>query len=102
MTEPSRPDRPATIPPADHSSVVGEILGDVTTKKRRPDPVAVVIFGATGDLTGRKLAPALFNVMLDKSLTEPTVIIGVSRRKMTPQAFGEKLLKPAQSHSRQK
>jgi len=106
MTEPTRPDRstpPATTPPpTDHSSVIGEILGDVSTKKRRPEPVAVVIFGATGDLTGRKLAPALLNVMLDKAMTDPTVIIGVSRRKMAIPEFAEKLKGPVAQHSRQK
>jgi glucose-6-phosphate 1-dehydrogenase len=102
MTETRRP-RSNTQPPAvDHSSVTGEILGGEPTKKRRPDPVAVVIFGATGDLAGRKLAPALFNVMLDKSITDPTVIIGVSRRKMPVPEFAEKLRGPATQHSRQK
>ena len=52
---------------------------------------AIVIFGATGDLTGRKLAPALYNLMLDGSLAEPTVIIGVSRGEMTAQQFAEQL-----------
>ncbi|MEO8703508.1 MAG: glucose-6-phosphate dehydrogenase, partial [Kofleriaceae bacterium] len=68
---------------------------------RRPEPTAIVIFGATGDLAGRKLAPALFNVMLDKSLNEPTVIIGVSRSKMPVTAFVEKLKAPVAKHSRQ-
>jgi glucose-6-phosphate 1-dehydrogenase len=105
MSEPQRP-APSTTPPAtqsqDLSSVVGEILGDVQTKKRRPDPTAIVIFGATGDLASRKLAPALFNVMLDKGLIDPTVIIGVSRGKLTNQAFAEKLKAPCGEHSRQK
>ena len=94
-----------TIPPApneEHSSVVGEILGDVVTRRRRPDPCAIVIFGATGDLTGRKLAPALFNVMLDRALAEPTVIIGVSRSPMPVAAFADKLKVPVATHSRQK
>jgi glucose-6-phosphate 1-dehydrogenase len=107
MSEPTRPasstQPPQTQNPAtDHSSVVAEILGDVSTKKRRPEPVAVVIFGATGDLAGRKLAPALFNVMLDKSMMDPTVIIGVSRGKLTTAAFAEKLKGPSAQHSRQK
>ncbi|HEU0030122.1 MAG TPA: glucose-6-phosphate dehydrogenase [Kofleriaceae bacterium] len=86
----------------DHSSVTAEILGDISSRKRRPEPTAIVIFGATGDLTGRKLAPALFNVMLDKSLTDPTVIIGVSRSKLSVPAFAEKLKGPMDQHSRQK
>ncbi|MBA3542013.1 MAG: glucose-6-phosphate dehydrogenase [Deltaproteobacteria bacterium] len=88
-------------PPVDHSSVVGEILGDVT-KKRRPEPCAIVIFGATGDLTGRKLAPALYNMLVDKQLKEPTVIIGVSRGALSIPAFAEKLKGPLTEHSRQK
>ena len=42
-----------------HSSVTGEILGSLSTKRRKPEPTTIVIFGATGDLSGRKLAPAL-------------------------------------------
>jgi glucose-6-phosphate 1-dehydrogenase len=104
MSDPNKPvQAPGTqVQSTDHSSVVAEIIGDVQTKKRRPDPTAVVIFGATGDLAGRKLAPALFNVMLDKSLTEPTTIIGVSRSKMAVSAFAEKLKAPVAQHSRQK
>ena len=50
-----------------------------------------MIFGATGDLTGRKLAPALFNTMIDGALPEPTAIIGVSRSAMSAEQFAEKL-----------
>ncbi|MCX5742019.1 MAG: glucose-6-phosphate dehydrogenase [Proteobacteria bacterium] len=88
-------------PPIDTSSVFGEILGDDSTKRRRPEPTVVVIFGATGDLTGRKLAPALYNVMLDGALKEPTVIIGVSRGALTKAAFGDKLKPAVTQHSRQ-
>jgi glucose-6-phosphate 1-dehydrogenase len=86
----------------DTSSVIGEILDDTPQKRRRPDPTAIVIFGATGDLTGRKLAPALFNMMLDRALMEPTVIIGVSRGEMTNAQFAAKLEGPVRQHSRQK
>jgi glucose-6-phosphate 1-dehydrogenase len=94
------PEQPKRKPPS--SSVVGEILGTVSTKKRKPDPTAIVIFGATGDLSGRKLAPALFNLLIDQSLTDPTVIIGVSRNTITPQAFGEMLKPRVAEFSRQK
>ena len=93
---------PTSPPPMDTSSVVGEILSDQPTRQRRPDPTAIVIFGATGDLTGRKLAPALVNMMIDKQLTDPTVIIGVSRRDLSPQAFADMLKGPVAEHSRQK
>ena len=99
MTEPQKAAPPA---PTIVSSVTGEILGDVTNKKRRPDPTAIVIFGATGDLAGRKLAPALFNIMLDNAMTEPTLIIGVSRGELTAQQFAEQLKPRVAEFSRQK
>src|SRR6188768_435586 len=74
-----------------HSGITGEVLGDQLTKRKKPEPTAVVIFGATGDLSGRKLAPALFNLMLDNSMSEPTVIIGVSRNAMPVAKFAEHL-----------
>ncbi len=84
MTQPPRPASDFK------SAVTGEILSD-TTRRRKPEPTAVVIFGAMGDLSGRKLAPALFNLMLDASIAEPTVIIGVSRNPQPVEKFAEHL-----------
>ncbi|HEX4418433.1 MAG TPA: glucose-6-phosphate dehydrogenase [Kofleriaceae bacterium] len=110
MTDPAKPapptaspaSTPGAAPPAVASSVTGEILGDLTTKRRRPDPTAIVIFGATGDLAGRKLAPALFNMMLDHVLAEPALIIGVSRSEMSAARFAEHLKPRVTEFSRQK
>jgi glucose-6-phosphate 1-dehydrogenase len=84
------------------SSVVGEILGEVPTKRRRIEPTTVVIFGALGDLSGRKLAPALYNMMLDGGLAEPTIIIGMSRKDMPREKFVEHLQPRVAEFSRQK
>ena len=46
----------------------------------KPGPTIITIFGAAGDLTKRKLVPALYNLFLDKSLPENFHIIGVGRR----------------------
>ena len=89
-------------PDPNASSVTAEILGVNSTKRRRPEPASIVIFGATGDLTSRKLAPALFNVMVDGAIMDPTTIIGVSRSKMSAGAFAEKLKGPLHENSRQK
>jgi glucose-6-phosphate 1-dehydrogenase len=43
-------------------------------------PTVVAIFGATGDLTKRKLMPALYNLWLDGQLPRKFLILGVSRR----------------------
>jgi glucose-6-phosphate 1-dehydrogenase len=93
-----------TTKPAEefHSQVTGEILGDASTKRRKPEPTALVIFGATGDLSGRKLAPAIYNLMLDGSLSEPTIIIGVSRSPMPVPKFAEHLRPRVSEFSRRK
>src|SRR5258708_7312495 len=57
----------------------------------RPDRVApacaMVIFGATGDLTHRKLIPALFNLWAQGLLSEHFRIMGVARRELSDEAF---------------
>ncbi|MEO8844041.1 MAG: glucose-6-phosphate dehydrogenase [Kofleriaceae bacterium] len=93
-------EQPKRKPPS--NSVVGEILGTVSTKRRKPDPTAIVIFGATGDLSGRKLAPALFNLMIDQSMSDPTAIIGVSRGALSAQAFADAMKPKVAEFSRQK
>ncbi|MDR2607178.1 MAG: glucose-6-phosphate dehydrogenase [Treponema sp.] len=55
----------------------------------------VVIFGASGDLTGRKLIPALYNLHLKKRLPEPVNIVGFSRTVMDDQAWRDKLKESA-------
>ena len=107
MTESPKPASPALAAapsptPSVASSVTGEILSDLVNKRRRPDPTSIVIFGATGDLAGRKLAPALFNMMLDNAMSEPTVIIGVSRGELTGPAFAEHLRPRVAEFSRRK
>ena len=52
-----------------------------------PDPCAIVIFGASGDLAKRKLLPALYELALQELLDEKSYIIGFSRSAMTDDAF---------------
>jgi len=51
------------------------------------DPCALVIFGATGDLTARKLMPALFNLYLMERLPHPFLIVGCGRAAMGDDRF---------------
>ncbi|MFO0970265.1 MAG: glucose-6-phosphate dehydrogenase [Gemmataceae bacterium] len=55
------------------------------------DPATVVILGATGDLTSRKLVPALFHLNAARFLPEKTVIVGVGRRDKTDPSFRDEL-----------
>ncbi len=52
---------------------------------------SIVIFGASGDLTSRKLIPALYMNFRKKRLPENTQIIGFSRHPFSDDAFREKL-----------
>jgi len=55
------------------------------------DPCTIVIFGATGDLTARKLLPALFNLYANDGLPEPFQIVGCGRTKMSEQKFIDRM-----------
>lgn len=55
-------------------------------------PTLFVIFGATGDLTWRKLGPALYNLYLSNSMPDNFAIIGTARSKLSDEAFQEKML----------
>jgi glucose-6-phosphate 1-dehydrogenase len=54
-------------------------------------PTAIVIFGASGDLTQRKLVPALFNLTSQSLLDERSHIIGVARREKSNESFREEM-----------
>jgi len=66
----------------------------------RLDPTILVIFGAGGDLTWRKLLPAIYNLLLDNYLPERFAIVGVARRNMVNDAFREKIRKGVNQFSR--
>ena len=51
------------------------------------DPFDFIIFGGTGDLSERKLLPALYHRQRDHQFSEPTRIIGGSRSKMSDEEF---------------
>ena len=58
---------------------------------RTPEPACLVIFGASGDLTSRKLVPALYNLALQHLLPASFAVIGSARRAMTEDAFRAEL-----------
>lgn len=63
----------------------------VTKSGKSPDPCILVIFGATGDLTSRKLVPALYNLARDKQLPSNFACVGFARRDKTDQQFREEM-----------
>ncbi|MGE0101070.1 MAG: glucose-6-phosphate dehydrogenase [Blastocatellales bacterium] len=54
-------------------------------------PCVMVIFGATGDLTKRKLIPALYNLVKSRLLPDQFAIVGTSRTEMTSEAWRDQL-----------
>lgn len=67
-----------------------------------PAPCAVIIFGATGDLTHRKLVPALYNLAAEGALPPAVSVVGFARREKTDEIFREELEEAARKFSRQK
>jgi glucose-6-phosphate 1-dehydrogenase len=62
------------------------------TRVGRPgDPCIMVIFGAAGDLTRRKLIPALYNLASEQLLSREFAILGIARSPMSTEQFRDKV-----------
>lgn len=59
-------------------------------KESRPEPCGLIIFGASGDLTHRKLLPALFQLYQRNLMPKNFYIVGCARTAMTDESFREK------------
>ncbi len=60
--------------------------------QKQAEPCIMVIFGATGDLTKRKLFPALYNLAKEEFLPENFAIVGVGRQEMETEEFRRKII----------
>jgi glucose-6-phosphate 1-dehydrogenase len=65
---------------------------------RKGDPCTIVIFGASGDLTKRKLIPALYNLAHDHLLPDELAIVAFARRDIGTDAFREKMRAEVAEH----
>jgi len=68
--------------------------------RRRPDPCLLVIFGASGDLTSKKLIPALYSLAYRGLLPERFGIVGAARSEETDDAFRERMKQAVSEHAR--
>ena len=68
--------------------------------RRTPDPCALVVFGASGDLTKRKLFPALYSLAYRRLLPENFAVVGVSRSEETDEEFKERMKEAVQEFGR--
>lgn len=60
-------------------------------QERSPEPSILVIFGASGDLTQRKLIPALYDLKKERRLPPELTIVGVARREWSHEYFREQM-----------
>ena len=70
------------------------------TQHRPAPPCAIVIFGASGDLTSRKLLPALYNLAVADLLPHEVAVIGVARRPLAEEEFRQSMRSAIERFSR--
>lgn len=70
--------------------------------RKAVEPCTIVIFGASGDLTSRKLIPALYHLFKDKQMPAEFRIIGFARREKTNESWRAELLEDLNQFSRTK
>lgn len=77
-------------------------LKDVSASQKIAEPCIMVIFGATGDLTGRKLMPALYNLSKEGLLPPHFACVGFARREKSNEEFRTEIREAVNQHSRTK
>jgi glucose-6-phosphate 1-dehydrogenase len=77
-------------------------LREGLAEERVPEPAAMVIFGASGDLTHRKLLPALYSLTRDRLLPPRFAIVGFARRPVSDDAFREEMRKACDEFARRR
>ncbi|HEY7523263.1 MAG TPA: glucose-6-phosphate dehydrogenase [Candidatus Limnocylindrales bacterium] len=90
---------PAPTIPAPTSASVNPLRQGLR-QERMPEPCTMVICGATGDLTRRKLAPAIYNLALGGFLPPEFTMVGFARRAMTDEEFHAHLREGIEEFSR--
>ena len=79
--------------------VVANPFQDTLRFEKRVAECAVVIFGANGDLTRRKLIPALYRLACDRRLPPGFAVIGISRTPLGDDGFREKMCEAVKQFS---
>src|SRR5215471_14785638 len=74
----------------------------VAESRKLADPCSIVIFGASGDLTARKLIPALYHLFKEKQMPSAFRVIGFARREKTDESWRQELRVALDQFSRTK
>jgi glucose-6-phosphate 1-dehydrogenase len=68
--------------------------------RRTPEPCVLTIFGASGDLTQRKLLPAIYSLAFRRLLPEKFAVVGVARSEESDEKFRERMKAAVQEFAR--
>ena len=80
------------------TQVLQNVLRDEQRLPRVPEPGVMVIFGASGDLTARKLVPALYDLAAARRLPMEFAVVGISRTELSHDEFRQKLRDALDKH----
>jgi glucose-6-phosphate 1-dehydrogenase len=75
---------------------------NISTEHKPIGPCTIVIFGASGDLTARKLIPAFYHLCKDKQMPSAFRVVGVARREKTDESWRNELRAALDQFSRTK
>jgi glucose-6-phosphate 1-dehydrogenase len=75
---------------------------NVGTERKALEPCTIVIFGASGDLTARKLIPAFYHLFKDKLMPPVFRVVGFARREKTDESWRQELRAALDEFSRTK
>ncbi|PYY15499.1 MAG: glucose-6-phosphate dehydrogenase, partial [Acidobacteria bacterium] len=73
------------------TAAIANLEDEFTPTDKPAGPCVMVVFGAAGDLTKRKLIPALYNLAKDHLLPDNFAVVGVSFDDLSPDAFREEV-----------
>lgn len=81
------------LPPPERELIIHR---ETTCAVNIPEPCTLVIFGASGDLTRRKIIPALYRLYKNRLLPEKFFVLGMSRTEMSTDRFREEMFSTLQ------
>jgi glucose-6-phosphate 1-dehydrogenase len=77
-------------------------LREGLAEERIPEPATMVIFGASGDLTKRKLVPALYSLARERLLPARFAVVGYARKPLTDDVFRDEMRKGCDEFARRR
>src|SRR5580658_6162538 len=79
-----------------------QMVCHIGAQRQLGEPCSIVIFGASGDLTARKLIPAFYHLCKEKAMPPAFRIIGFARREKTDESWRAELRQALDKFSRTK